>query len=89
MVQKVSLILLLGCLYFLTVMLFSDRGILQYRQLTQQIIDIQNKKSALTQSIKAGKESIQKAEDPAYIEEQARLRHGLVKTDETVYWLSK
>lgn len=87
MAQKVSFLLLLGCLYFLFIMMFSDRGLVKYHQLSQQMDEIELKKNSLAQSIKQGQENIRQAEEPSYIEEQARLRYGLVKKDETVYWL--
>ena len=79
--------MLLGCLYFLFIMMFSDRGFVKYQQLSQQMEQIELKKDALAQSIKQGQDNIHQAEEPSYIEEQARLRYGLVKKDEKVYWL--
>ena len=89
MVQKVSLLLLMGCLYFLGVMMFSDRGLPKYHKLSEQMEAVKKKRATLTESIKQHQENIHQAEDLAHIEEQARLQYGLVKKDEKVYWLSE
>jgi cell division protein FtsB len=86
--RRPKLLFLIGLLFLGLLFLFfaPGRGLLQYRALKKEVNRLQLENVRLEEENREIKTEIERLEqDPAYLEEVARHKHGMLKKDEMVF----
>lgn len=89
--EKLILVFLAAlCVTLLGLGIFGDNGILTYRELKKNYVEMQNKVNALEEQNKKLTEEIYLLKnDPDYIERIAREELGMIKPGEVILYVKK